>query len=681
MENDNPLLQEWTTPFRVPPFEALTADHFRDGFDKALKRHRAEIDAIAESKDDPTFDNTVAALERSGRDLEKVAGTFFNVAAANTNKDLQALERDIAPKLAEHSSKTLLNRTLFLRLKALADAGEALGLDPEQARVLERYVTRFVRAGARLDGKEREQVASISQELASLTTQFSQNLLADETDFELVLDDGDDLAGLPDFLIETARSEAIERGYDNKYVITLSRSSIMPFLQFSTRRDLREKAFQGWTKRGENGGTTDNRRLVADIISLRGQRARLLGYDTYSDYRLADEMAKTPAAVRELLMAVWKPARLRAEEERRKLQEIAAAEGENFTIAPWDWRYYAEKLRKVEHDIDEAEIKPYLQLERMIEAAFYTAQKLFGLGLKERTDLRLYHPDVRAFEVSDRHGDHIGLFLVDFFARSSKRGGAWMSSFRDQQKLEGDIRPIVVNVMNFAKAKDGDPTLLSFDDARTLFHEFGHALHGLLSDVTYPLLSGTSVSRDFVELPSQLFEHWLSEQEVLSRFATHYKTGEPIPDVLLKKLLAAENFNQGFATVEYVATAIADLELHLLETAEDLDVTAFEEALLAKLDMPQGITMRHRPPHLGHAFSGEGYSSSYYSYMWAEVMDADAFACFTEAGDAFDQEVAQRLREEILSAGNKRDPAEAYLAFRGRMPKIDALMKKRGLAA
>ncbi|MEP3278454.1 MAG: M3 family metallopeptidase, partial [Stappiaceae bacterium] len=595
---ENPLLQQWTTPFKVPPFELLTVDHFRDGFDQALQQHRAEINSIADNEAEPTFQNTVAALEQSGKALDKVAGTFFNLTGAHTNEALQGLEREIAPQLARHSNEMLLNRKLFLRLETLMNAGASLGLDSEQARVLERYVTRFERAGARLVGEERDRVAAITQQLAELTTNFSQNLLSDEKDFELLLEAEEDLAGLPDFLIEAAHQEASERGYEGKYLITLSRSSIMPFLQFSSRRDLREKAFRGWTSRGENGGATDNRQLVRHIVALRAERARLLEYESYADFRLSNEMAKTPTAVRDLLMAVWEPARRRAEEEQRKLQDIAAAEGENFTIAPWDWQYYAEKLRKLEHDINEAELKPYFQLDRMIEAVFYTANKLFGLTVKERHDLDLYHPDVRAFDVSDREGAHIGLFLADFFARPSKRSGAWMSSFRDQQKLAGDIRPIVVNVMNFSKVQEGQTPLLSFDDARTLFHEFGHALHGLLSDVTYPLLSGTSVSRDFVELPSQLFEHWLSEPEILSRFATHYKTGEPMPQELLKKLLAAENFNQGFATVEYVSTAIVDLELHLLKDADDLDVSVFEEAALAKLDMPKGITMRHRTPHL-----------------------------------------------------------------------------------
>jgi peptidyl-dipeptidase Dcp len=464
-------------------------------------------------------------------------------------------------------------------------------------------------------------------------------------------------------------------------VITLSRSSIEPFLQFSRRRDLREQAFKAWAARGDTGGTTDNKAIIAEMAALRAERARLLGYETFADFKLADTMAKTPDAVLKLLNDVWRPARARAEQERDDLQALAQSQGDNIAIEPWDWRYYADGVRMARHNLDEAVIKPYFQLDRIIEAAFDTAQRLFGLGFRELKDFPRYHPDIRAWQVSDASGAPVGTFIGDYFARSSKRSGAWMSAFRSQEKLTGDIRPIIVNVMNFSKGAAGEPSLLSFDDARTLFHEFGHALHGLLSDVTYPLLAGTAVSTDFVELPSQLYEHWLSQESILRRFATHYRTGEPIPEDLLGRLMAARNFNQGFATVEYLASAFVDIELHRRRNLDDLDASAFEKETLERIGMPREIIMRHRTPHFTHVFSGDGYSSGYYSYLWSEVLDADAFTAFEETGDAFSREMADKLKRFIYSAGNLRDPAEAYTAFRGRLPTADALLAKRGLAA
>ncbi|ADZ70382.1 M3 family metallopeptidase [Polymorphum gilvum] len=677
--SDNPLLTPWSTPFGLPPFAEIRAEHFREAFETAMREARAEIDAIAAQAEPPSFDNTVAALERSGKALTRVARTFFNLTGADTNPQLQDIEREIAPKLARHSSETLLNGALFRRIAALWDAREGLGLDAEQARVLERYHLMFQRAGAGLDDAGKARMAEISQRLATLGTQFSQNVLKDEAEYRLVLETEADRAGLPDFLLAAAAAAARERGLDGKHVITLSRSSIEPFLQFSTNRALREEAFRAWASRGETGGETDNRAIVAETIALRAEKARLLGYETYAHYKLDDAMAKTPDAVRDLLVKVWDPAVTRAAAERDRLADMARSEGENAPIASWDWRHYAEKVRRRDHDLDEAELKPYLQLDRMIDAAFDTAHRLFGLSFKELNGLPVYHPDVRVFEVSDRAGRHVGLFLGDYYARPSKRSGAWMSAFRAQEKLDGDIAPIIVNVMNFARGADGEATLLTFDDASTLFHEFGHALHGLLSDVTYPVISGTSVARDFVELPSQLYEHWLSQPAVLSRFAVHYRTGEPMPKALLDKLLAAENFNQGFATVEYAACALVDLEMHLLTETEGLDVSAFERETLERIGMPGEIIMRHRVPHFAHAFAGEGYSAGYYSYMWSEVMDADAFGAFEEAGDIFDPETAERLHRHIYSAGGRPDPEEAYKAFRGRAPTIDALLEKRGL--
>ena len=678
-QNDNPLLSEWTTPFGIPPFEAIRIEHYRPAFDAALDEHSREIEAIAENPAPPDFDTTLGAMEQTGRRLRRVAAVFFNLCGSHTNDEMQTIQREMAPVLAKHNNEVLFNRNLFARVAVLYELRAELRLDAEQARVLERYHTMFVRAGALLDGQARERMGEITQRLAVLGTRFGQNILADEKAYELVLDGEDDLAGLPDFLVAASAAAARERGEEGRHVITLSRSLIEPFLQFSERRDLREQAFKAWISRGENGGETDNREIVAETVALRAERAKLLGYDNFAAYKVDDEMAKTPDAVRDLLMRVWAPARQRAETERQKLQEMAQSKGENFEIAAWDWRYYAEKVRKAEHDLDEAEIKPYFQLDRIIEAAFDTAHRLFGLNFRPLDDVPLYHPEVRPFEVTDAQGRHVGIFLGDYFARSSKRSGAWASAFRSQRKLGGEVRPIIVNVMNFAKGAEGEANLLTFDDARTLFHEFGHALHGLMSDVTYPKIAGTSVARDFVELPSQLYEHWLEERQVLGKYAVHYKTGEPIPEALLDRLIAARNFNQGFATVEYVASALVDLEMHLLTNAEGLDVTAFEADVLDRIAMPEAITMRHRVPHFAHAFSGDGYSAGYYSYLWSEVMDADAFAAFEETGDIFDPETAKKLATHIYSAGGRIDEAEAYAAFRGRKPEIDALLEKRGL--
>lgn len=679
MTTHNPLLADWNTPFEIPPFSDIKPDHYSEAFEIALKQSETEIDAIASNGDAPSFTNTIEAMELAGEALNKVSSTFYNLSGSHTNPDLQAIEREMAPKLAAHSSKIMLNADLFKRVDALFETRETIGLNAEQIRVLERYHASFVRSGAKLEGDERARMSEITQRLATLGTSFAQNMLADEASYELVLESEDDLAGLPDFLVAAAASAANERGHVGKHVITLSRSLIEPFLQFSDRRDLREKAFRAWIARGENGGETDNRETIIETLKLREERANLLGFKNFAEFKLDDQMAKTPDAVRELLMNVWKPAKAQAANEAAKLQELANSEGANFDIEPWDWRYYSEKVRKQEHDLDEAEIKPYIQLDKMIDAAFETANRLFGLSFKEVNNLELYHPDIRAFEVTDKSGKHVALFLGDYFARASKRSGAWMSGFRSQQKLKGDIRPIIVNVMNFAKAPEGEAALLTFDDARTLFHEFGHALHGMLSDVTYPIISGTSVARDFVELPSQLYEHWLGEPEILSKYAVHYKTGEPIPQEMMDKLKAAENFNQGFATVEYTSSALVDLEYHTMPAEDVTDVSKAEESILAMIGMPKEITMRHRSSHFAHVFSGDGYSSGYYSYMWSEVMDADAFRAFQEAGDVFDETTAAKLKEFIYSAGGSRDPAELYVEFRGKMPEIDALLEGRGL--
>ena len=677
--DENPLLEPWTGPFEAPPFDRIEPGHFRPAFDAALKDARREVDAIAANPAPPTFANTIEALERSGRSLDRVGGVFFNLTGAATNDELQAIEREIAPVLARHRNDTYLNEALFKRIDALKAQEDGLGLSAEQARVLERYHLNFTRAGAGAQPDAKARLAAIGERLATLAAEFGQNVLADEKAWLMLLDE-EDLEGLPDFYRASAARIASERGHPERFAVTLSRSSIEPFLQLSARRDLREAAFRAWEARGENGGATDNRAIAAEMVRLRAERARLLGYESYAHYRLADTMAKTPRAALDLLESVWAPGVSSALKEQEALQAIIAGEGGNFKVAPWDWRYLAEKRRKAEFDFDEGELKPYLQLDRMIEAAFYAASRLFGLGFEERFDLKLYDPDVRAWEVRGRDGSPIALFIGDYFARPSKRSGAWMSNFRAQQKLDGRQLPIVVNVMNFAKGAEGEASLLSLADARTLFHEFGHALHGMLSDVTYPLISGTRVAGDFVEFPSQLYEHWIKEPEMLRRFALHYKTGEPMPEALIAKLTSARRFNQGWATVEYTASALVDLRLHLDPSPADVDVVAFERRELARIGMPDAIAMRHRAPHFQHIFSG-GYSAAYYSYLWSEVLDADGFEAFEEAGDIFDAEVAHRLHDFVYAAGGSRDYDAAYRGFRGRSPSPAALFRKRGFGA
>jgi len=677
--SDNPFFEAWTTPDGAPPFARIRPEHFAPAYARAFAEHEAEIAAIAGLPAAPDFDNTIAALERSGTALTRVESVFNLLTGADSNDALLELEREIAPQVAAHWNRMHTNAALFRRVDALMKGVGTLGLSAEQERVLERYHTSFRRAGAALDEAAKGRLAEIVERLAELGTAFSQNVLADEQAFALALHGEAELAGLPRFMREAMKSEAQERGIDG-HVVTLLRSSVEPFLQFAKRRDLREKVFRAFTGRGDAGGATDNKALITEMVRLRAERARLLGYADFAHYRLDDAMAKTPTAVRQLLDTVWTRARARAEIDRDALQALVPEEGGNFALAPWDWRYYAEKLRKQRCDVDEAAIKPYLSLEQMIEAVFYTAQRLFGLRFSERTDVPVWHPDVRVWDVRAHDGSRIGLFFGDYFARPSKRSGAWMTSLRDQERLAGDIRPQIVNVCNFAKAPDGEPTLLGFEEARTLFHEFGHALHGLLSSVTYPMICGTNVATDFVELPSQLYEHWLEQPDVLRRFARHYQTGKPMPEELLQRLVAARNFNQGFGTVEYLASAIVDLDFHSLHSPGSIDPAAFEAAALARIGMPEEIAMRHRPPHFDHVFSGGGYAAAYYSYMWSEVLDADAFEAFEETGDIFDPATAQRLRETIYAAGGTRDPVDAYKAFRGRLPNAAALLRKRGLA-
>ncbi len=670
----NPLLSDWTTPYGLPPFDAIKDADFAPAVDAALDEARANIAAITANPDAPTFANTIEALELAEGRLGDILGAFYALAGADSTDAREALQRDFAPKLSAYGSEITANKPLFDRVEALWTDRDTLGLTPEQDRVLMLTRRGFVRSGAQLEGYAADRLKEVKSRLSVLGTQFSQNLLADERSWTMPLSDAD-LAALPDFVQANARAAGQEKGAGGP-VVTLSRSLIVPFLQFSPNRDLRRRAYEAWVARGANGGETDNRDIAAEILALRGERAMLLGYDSFADYKLETEMAGNPGAVRDLLMQVWEPAVTKAKADADRLQAMMHNDNQSGPLEPWDWRYYSDIRRKAEHDLDEAALKPYLQLDRMIEAAFACATCLFGLEFAPTTG-PLYHPDVRMWDVT-RKGEHLALFVGDYFARSSKRSGAWCSAMRSQQRLAGDIRPIVVNVCNFAKPAAGKPALLSYEDARTLFHEFGHALHQMLSDVTYESISGTSVARDFVELPSQLYEHWLEVPEVLSEFATHAETGEPMPKDLLDRMLGAATYDMAFSTVEYIASALVDLEFH--EGEPPADPMQKQAEILEGIGMPHAIRMRHATTHFAHVFSGDGYSSGYYSYMWSEVMDADAFAAFGEAGNPFDPELAARLEKNILSAGGSKDPAELYTAFRGRMPGVEALLKGRGLA-
>jgi peptidyl-dipeptidase Dcp len=674
----NPLLIPWQTPFETPPFSEIAPEHFIPAFEQAFVDHAGEITAITHDPSVPDFANTITALERSGKLLAKVSAVFYDLVSAHSNPAILAIDKEVSLRMARHWSPIMMNAVLFGRIAMLHDNRADLKLSPEQMRLLERTYIRFHRAGAGLSEEAKKRMAEINERLAHLGTEFSHHLLGDEQDWFMELA-GADRAGLSDSFVASAEAAASERGMPGKAIVTLSRSSVEPFLKSSHRRDLREKVFKAFAARGDNGNANDNNAIIVETLSLREESARLLGFPTFAAYRLEDSMAKTPEAVRSLLERVWKPARARALADRDGLQGLIAEEGGNFALAPWDWRYYAEKLRQAKANFDDAAIKPYLALDHMIEAAFDCATRLFGITFAERKDIPLWHPDVRVWEVRDAQGRHKALFYGDYFARPSKRSGAWMTSLRDQQKLDGDLTPLIINVCNFAKGADGEPSLLSPDDARTLFHEFGHGLHGILSNVIYPSLSGTSVFTDFVELPSQLYEHWQEQPQVLQQFARHYQTGEPLPEDLLRRFLAARKFNQGFATVEFVASALIDLEFHTQPAAASRDVRAFEQAELEKIGMPAEIVLRHRPTQFGHIFSGDHYAAGYYSYMWSEVMDADAFGAFEEAGDIFDPATAKRLHDDIYSIGGSVDPEDAYVAFRGREPEPEALLRRRGL--
>jgi peptidyl-dipeptidase Dcp len=673
---NNPSLETWDTPFGVPPFDAIRSEHLAPAYKQALADHAKEVAAIAGNAAPPSFANTIAALELSGKSLRRLDMVFSQLAGAATSPELQAIERDMAPVVTRHWNDIFLNAALFARVDQLYRSRSSLGLDAESLRVLERYHLDFVRAGAQLTDAQRARYAAITERLAVLATQFAQNVLGDEQDTVFALTEAE-VDGLPDDARTSAAELARDRKLNAPFAASTSRSSVEPILHYAKDRGVREKIWRAFVSRGRNGNAHDNRKIIAEIVALRTELAGLLGYATYADYKLDDTMAKTPAAAQDLLEQVWAPGLKRAEHDRDALQALIAEAGESFALEPWDWRFYAEKLRHERYDFDESAIKPYLQLEKVVDAAMYTASRLFGVSFTPRPDIAGYHPDVRVWTV-ERGGKTIGLFYGDFFARPGKRSGAWMTSFRDQQKLGGEVIPIIVNTCNFNKPPAGEPALLSLDEARTVFHEFGHGLHGLLSNVTYPRLSGTSTVRDFVELPSQLYEHWLESEPVLAQF-THYKTGAPIPAELLARMKAARNANIGFETVEMISSALLDMAYHTRPPGA-IEADTVEQETLQRIGMPHEIALRHASPHFLHIFSGDGYSAGYYSYLWSEVLDADGYGAFEDAGDPFDPAAADRLYRFVYSGGGSRDFAEAYRLFRGRDPDVSALLARRGLS-
>lgn len=671
----NPLLGDWDTPYEAPPFHLIEEAHFLPAFDAALASHQAEIQAIANNPEAPSFENTLLAMEVAGQDLSRVSSVFFNLASSASNDEIRAIQREMSPRLAAHSASITLNPALFARIDTLYQQRDTLALEPQQLRVLETTYQDFVRAGAQLEGEDRARFAAVRSELAGLYTQFAQNEQADREAWYMPLD-ADALDGLPSYVVSAAAGAAADRDLDG-HVITLARSSVEPFLQTSPDRELREEAWRAWTSRGDNDNANNNHDTIRNILRLRLEMANLLGFETYAHYRTAGTMAGTPQAALNLMEQVWWPARNRALEEQADIEARIDAAGLDHDVMGWDWRYYTEQVRAERYDLDPSEVKAYFQLDNMIEAQFHVAEQLFGVRFNERTDIPTYHPDVRVWEVIGENDEVVGLFYGDYFARPGKRGGAWMSSFRVQNGISGDI-PIIINNCNYNKPAEGEPALLSFIDASTLFHEFGHGLHGLLSDTEYPSLAGTAVDRDFVEFPAQIYEHWLEQPEVLEQFALHYETGEPMPEALLERVLRAKTFNEGFATVEFLNSGFVDMAYHLNTEPGDIDISAFEDNVLDGRQNLDAIPMRHRSPHFLHTFAGEGYSAGYYGYLWAGVLDNDGFAAFEEAGNIYDPELAQKLLDSVYSAGDTQPAMDAYIGFRGREPSVEPLLRNRG---
>ena len=676
---NNPFFKEWNTPFQTPPFSEIKEEHYPPAFEEGIKEQKEEIEQLINNKELPTFGNTIDALEKSGKLLTKVSGVFYNILSSNTNEEMQKIAKIIAPMLSKHRDDINLNEKLFNRVKSIYDAKDNLNLTTEQNTLLKKYYTDFVRNGANLNPEEKENLRKINEELSVLSLRFGENILKETNSIGLIIDNKEDLAGLPDAVIQSAAETGKTKNNEGKWVFTLQRPSFIPFLQYSPKRELREKIFQAYINRGNNNNEFDNKILLSRIANLRYKRAKLLGYKNHADYVLEKNMAKNPETVYRFLNDLWKPALKRASAEAADMQEIIDKEGSKFKLAAWDWWYYAEKVKKEKYDFDEEMLRPYFKLENVIEGAFKVATKLYGIQFVERKDIPVYHPDVRVFEVKEANGKHIAIFYTDYFPRDSKRSGAWMNNFRDESNIDGNlITPIICNNGNFSKPTIDKPSLLSIDEVTTLFHEFGHAIHGMLAKSVYPSISGTSVVRDFVELPSQIMENWAMEPEVLKMYAKHYKTGEPMPDELIKKIENSSLFNQGFETVEYLAASFLDMDWHTLTTDEEINAIKFEKESLNKIGLLPEIESRYQSTNFQHIFAG-GYASGYYSYIWAEVLDADAFQAFKEKEDLFDKELANSFRKNILEKGGSEDAMVLYNKFRGREPKVDALLVRRGL--
>jgi peptidyl-dipeptidase Dcp len=676
-EEMNPFFSEYNTKFNVAPFDKIKVADYLPAFEKGIEEHNKEIEAIVNNTDAPSFENTIEALEYSGELIKKTGDVFYNMRSSLTNKELQEASKKIMPMLSRHKDEVMLNDKLFARVKEVYDKKDELKLNKEQARLLDETYKKFKRGGAELQGKDKEEFKKINEELANLNLKFGDNVLAETNNFKLVIDNEKDLSGLPESVVAAAAETAIAKGDSGKWVFTVQKPSMIPFLTYADNRELREKLLTAYTTRCNHDDEYDNKAVIAQIINLRVKRAHLLGYKTHADYVLEETMAKNPENVYKLLNQVWKPALATAKAEVAEMQKMIDAEGGNFKLAPWDWWYYSEKLRKQKYDLDEEALRPYFKLENVRDGAFMVANKIYGITFKEINDVPKYHPDVQSFEVLDKDGSHLGILFMDFYPRDSKRVGAWMSEFQGQYKKDGkNIPPIITTNFNFTKPTGDKPALLSFEEASTLFHEFGHALHGLLSDCTYPSLAGTNVARDFVEMPSQIMENWAAEPEVMKIYAKHYKTGEPIPDELIQKLSNSKYFNQGFVTVEYMSAAYLDMDLHTLsEPVENMDVNAFEKASMDKIGLIPEIIVRYRIPYFSHITGG--YSAGYYSYLWSEVLDADAFHAFKET-DIFSAETGQKFRDNVISKGNTDDPMTLYVNFRGHEPSIDALLKRKG---
>ncbi len=679
VETQNPFFAEFDTPFGVPPFDKIQTEHFLPAFEEGVENHAGEVEKIASSSQEPTFENTLVALDKSGPLLDRVSSVFFGLNSANTSEEMQAIAKKAAPMLSEHRDDILMNEKLFERIKSIYQKKDQLGLDEEQGMLLEEYYKQFVRGGAGLDEEQKAELREINKELALLTLQFGENILKENNRYELVIDNEEDLAGLPEGVIKTASEDAANRGHEGKWVFTLHKPSMLPFLQYSEKRDLREKIYKVYLNRGNHGDKLDNKDILKKIANLRVRKAHLMGYDSHADFILEECMAKKPENVYDLLMKLWKPGLKRAREEAKAMQAMIDAQGKDFGLQSWDWWYYAEKVKKAKYDLDEEMLRPYLQLENVLQGVFDLTGKLYGLEYEERFDIPKYHQDVRTFEVKENDGSHIGILYVDYFPRESKRGGAWMGSYREQHYLDGEkITPVICNVGNFSKPTADKPSLLSWDDVLTLFHEFGHGLHGLLTDCQYKRLSGTAVAQDFVELPSQIMENWAKEPEMLKMYAKHYETGEPMPDELIAKIQKSALFNQGFGITEYLAASILDMDYHTMTEQKDFDVLEFEKKSMDRIGLIPQIAPRYRSGYFRHVFAG-GYSAGYYSYIWAEVLDADAFEAFKETGDLFNRDVAAAFRKTVLARGGSAEPMELYKRFRGSEPGIEPLLERRGL--